>query len=84
MVNKTMHTIYVLRSLKDDNLYIGCTSDLQKRLREHRNKKVFSTRNRLPMKLIYFENYPDKYEAYRMERFYKTAKGKKIIKNKII
>ena len=78
-----MYKIYVLRSLKDDNFYIGCTSNLSKRIKEHKNKKVFSTKNRLPFKLIFSEDYKDKYEAYEMERFYKTAKGKRILKNKI-
>ena len=35
------------------------------------------------MELIYKEEYQDKYEAFKMERFYKTAKGKRILKSKI-
>lgn len=49
----------------------------------HEQGKVFSTKNRLPVELIYHETYDDKYEAFKMERFYKTAKGKRILKNKI-
>jgi len=78
-----MHKVYVLQSLKDGDLYTGCTSNLDKRVEYHKKGRVFSTKNRLPMELIYFENYEDKYEAYRMEKFYKTVKGKKILKNKI-
>jgi hypothetical protein len=43
-------------------------------------KKFFSTKNILPLTLIYSEFYNDKYEAYRIERFYKTAKGKRKLK----
>lgn len=78
-----MNKVYVLKSLKDGNLYIGCTSNLDKRLEAHKKGKVFSTKSRLPIELIFAESYADKFEAYRMERFYKTAKGKKVIKTKI-
>lgn len=83
MVKLFMYKVYILKSLKDNNLYVGCTSNLDKRLEYHNQGKVFSTKGRLPIKLIYSENYDDKYEAYKAERFYKTAKGKKILKNKI-
>jgi putative endonuclease len=77
------YAIYILKSFKDDNLYIGCTSDLQKRLREHNSGRVGSTKNRRPLKLIFFEKYSDKYEAYNKEKFYKTARGKREVKSKI-
>ena len=79
-----MYKIYVLRSLKDGNLYIGCTSNLSKRIKENDSKKVLSTKSRLPFKLIFSENCRDKYKAFEIERFYKTARGKKILRNKII
>ncbi len=49
----------------------------------HNDGHVFSTKSRRPFELIYHEKYEDKYEAYRMEKFYKTAKGKKLLKEKI-
>ena len=78
-----MYAVYVLRSAKDGNLYIGCTANLRKRLDAHRRGGVMSTKRRLPVELIYHENFGDKYEAFRAERFYKTPKGKKIVKAKI-
>lgn len=78
-----MYTIYVLRSLKDSNLYVGCTSDIDKRLLEHSNGRVRSTKFRRPFKLIFKEECVDKYEAFRKERYYKTAKGKRELKKKI-
>lgn len=50
---------------------------------EHNSGKVKSTKARRPFKLVYSEGYDDKYEAFYQERFYKTAKGKREIKNKI-
>ncbi|MBI4122903.1 MAG: GIY-YIG nuclease family protein [Parcubacteria group bacterium] len=78
-----MHTVYILRSERDGNLYIGCTEDLNKRIAIHQSGRVRSTKNRLPIKLIYSEQYEDKYEAFRIERFYKTAKGKRALKAKM-
>lgn len=83
MVENHMHTVYILKSQKDNNLYVGCTSDLKKRLQEHDNGLVFSTKSRRPLGLIYAEQYEDKHEAFNQEKFYKTAKGKKILKTKL-
>lgn len=78
-----MYSVYVLKSQKDDNLYIGCTSDLKYRLLSHNQGRVRSTKGRRPLQLIYQENFDNQYEAFRKERFYKTAKGKRELKIKI-
>ncbi len=78
-----MHYVYVLKSVKDGNLYIGCTMDINKRFQQHVRGKVRATKGRLPIELIYKEEYSDKYEAFRKERFYKTPKGKRELKGKI-
>ena len=80
---RIMQCIYVLRSAKDRNLYIGCTKDVDKRLKQHSNGQVRATKGRRPFTLIYIERYSDAYEAFRQERFYKSAKGKKVLKEKI-
>jgi len=79
-----MYTIYILKSLKDNNLYIGCTSNLGKRLLAHNKGAVRSTKKRRPFKLIFKEEYQNKYQAFNKERYYKTAKGKRELKAKII
>ena len=78
-----MHIVYVLRSKKDKKLYIGCTQNIEHRLDAHNKGGVASTKHRRPFELIYSEQFIDKYEAYRTERFYKTAKGKRVLKKKI-
>ena len=78
-----MHTVYVLRSRKDGNPYIGCTSDPTARIQEHEAGRVSSTKSRRPLILVYHETYQDKYEAFRMEREYKSPSGKKELKSKI-
>lgn len=78
-----MHYVYVLRSGKDGNLYVGCTKDVTRRYAQHLKGLVRATKGRLPVELIYEEAYSDIYEAFRMERFYKTSRGKKILKEKL-
>lgn len=80
---KNMHYVYVLKSKKDNKLYVGCTQDLTKRLQYHNLGKVRSTKFRVPFEILYSETYDDKYQAFNMEKYYKTAKGKRELKLKI-
>lgn len=78
-----MHYVYVLKSKKDNNLYIGCTQDIKERLKYHNSGKVKSTRHRTPFEILFYEAYDDKYQAFNVERHYKTAKGKRELKLKL-
>ena len=53
---KTYSYIYILSNKKEDTLYIGVTSDLIKRIHEHKNKVVpgFSKQYNLD-KLVHYE-----------------------------
>ncbi len=62
-----MFSLYILKSLKDNKLYIGSTSDLKRRLGEHNSGKVESTKPRRPFKLVYAEAYVDENEARKRE-----------------
>jgi len=59
--------VYILKSLKDNQLYIGSTSNLKKRLKEHNSGLVTSTKLRRPLKLVYFEGYVSEKEARQRE-----------------
>ena len=52
-----MFYVYVLKSAKDGELYIGSTNDLKRRLREHTSGNVVSTNPRRPFQLVYYESY---------------------------
>lgn len=58
--HQIMFYVYVLKSKKDMQLYVGSTNDLRKRFKEHSDDKVFSTKSRRPFELVYYEAY--KYE----------------------
>jgi len=74
---------YILLSLKDKHFYTGCTDDLNLRLKKHKNGEVYSTKDRLPLKLIYYEVCLSKSDAFRREKYLKTGMGKKYIKNRL-
>lgn len=78
-----MHYVYVLKSLKDGNLYTGYSSDLKKRLDEHNKGYVEATKPRVPFELIYYEACLSNYDAYRREKYLKTNYGRRYIKNRL-
>jgi putative endonuclease len=63
-----MYYVYILKSLKDKKLYIGSTNDLRKRIREHNEGRVESTKNRRPMTLPYYEAYKSEKDAREREK----------------
>ncbi len=71
---------YVLFSEKDHKLYIGYSADLKRRVKEHSRGEVTSTRNRRPIRLIYYEAFLSKKDAQRREQYLKTTAGKKGLK----
>ena len=76
-----MFFVYVLKSLKDNKRYIGMSSNLNRRLLEHNRGLVKSTRNRKPLELIYFEEFEDKSNALKREKFFKTGCGREFLKS---
>ena len=74
---------YILVSDKDKHWYTGCTNDLRKRFKEHNEEKVFSTKNRGPLKLIYYEACINKNDAFAREKYLKTGMGKRYLKNRL-
>jgi putative endonuclease len=67
--------IYILYSYKDHGLYIGYTTDLKKRLITHTSGKVFSTRDRRPLKLIHYEYFVNEKDAKAREEYLESGYG---------
>ena len=62
-----MFYVYVLKSKKDNNLYIGSTNDLKRRFKEHNSGKVRSTKSRTPFNLVYYESYASESDSRKRE-----------------
>ncbi|MCR4334856.1 MAG: GIY-YIG nuclease family protein [Patescibacteria group bacterium] len=78
-----MFYTYVLKSEKDDKLYIGFSSNLKKRIEEHNSGLVKITKNRRPFKLMYYEACRDKKKAIEREKSLKTGFGRSYLKKRI-
>lgn len=68
--------VYILKSLKDGLLYTGFSENLKQRIIEHNSGKNTSTKDRRPLELLFYEAFPNKLDALRRERYFKTTKGK--------
>lgn len=75
-----MFTVYVLYSEKFNKIYVGYSSDLEKRFLSHNElgTKGWTIKFR-PWKIIYTENFSAKKEAMKREKELKSAKGREYI-----
>ena len=78
-----MQYIYVLRSQKDNKNYVGYTKNLKLRFEQHSKGMVESTRDRRPLKLIYYEACLSQQDATKREKYLKTIYGKRYIKSRL-
>ncbi len=80
-----MNCVYILKC-SDDTLYTGWTNDLDKRFKVHsQGKGAKYTKGRLPVELVYFEEFDNKIEAmkreYEVKQLSRKEKQKLIIEN---
>ncbi|PJE50419.1 MAG: endonuclease [Candidatus Yanofskybacteria bacterium CG10_big_fil_rev_8_21_14_0_10_36_16] len=73
---------YVLKSCKNNHLYVGSTGDLIKRILFHNSGKAKSTKGYRPWKFIKSYQFNSRKEAVRYERFLKTGQQKEKLKEK--
>ena len=78
-----MYYSYVLQSKKDNGFYIGFTKDVKLRFEQHTKGQVDSTKNRRPLKLIYYEACLKREDATKREKYLKTYNGKRFLYNRL-
>jgi len=75
-----LYYVYVIES-KEGFTYKGMTDNLERRLVEHNNKALsFWTKRGTDWKLIYKEEFDNKTEALKRERWLKTGVGREYLK----
>lgn len=74
------YCVYILFSHKDFRLYIGYTTNISARVKNHNSGGTTSTANRIPLELIFCEFYVFEEDARKRELYFKTTMGKKAIK----
>ncbi len=67
--------VYVLKSLKDGNHYIGVSHNTEEKIKQHNSGKTKSTKYRKPFKLIHREKYNNLQQALEREKFLKSYSG---------
>lgn len=72
-----MQYVYLLKSLNFKRKYIGCTNDLKNRFLQHNRGLVSSTKFFKPWKLIYYEAFYNKIDAFNREKELKSEYTKK-------
>lgn len=71
-----MFYFYILRSLKNKQLYLGFTPNLKKRLKSHNAGENKSTKAFIPLELIHYEAYRNMKDAKRREMYLKSNRGR--------
>lgn len=70
-----MYYVYILISIKNDQVYTGYTTDLQKRIKEHNSGKSVHTNKFRPWKVQTYIAFENKEQASNFERYLKTGSG---------
>ena len=67
-----VYYVYLLR-FKDSKHYTGCIADLKKRYKQHVDGEVQATARNLPVELLFYCAFIDRYKAFDFERYLKGA-----------
>ena len=76
-----MFTVYALKSLNRNYIYVGMTSDLERRFHQHQSGQNKTTKPYLPFKIIYQETFTTRVEARSKEKYFKSGIGKEFLYN---
>ena len=80
-----MYTVYILQSQRSGKYYIGYTSNLEKRLKDHNSGKTKSLLKHIPLEIIKTEEYHLYEDARKREAQIKSYKSgeafRKLIKD---
>lgn len=72
----TFYYIYILYNKSRNFIYIGYSTNLKKRLKDHNMGLAKSTKPYVPLDLIHYEAYRDIKDAKRRESYLKTNRGR--------
>ncbi|MFA5972075.1 MAG: GIY-YIG nuclease family protein [Lentimicrobiaceae bacterium] len=79
-----MVLVYALSNEINNEVYIGITVDIERRLKEHNSGKSRYTKAYRPWKVFYFEVCDDYSAARKREVYFKTTSGRRELKGKLL
>ena len=71
-----MYSVYVLRN-PQGRLYVGSTSEMERRVLQHQRDEGGWTHGRGPWQLVYYEHFANRAEAMGRERGLKGGRGRR-------
>lgn len=71
--------VYILKSERNGTFYVGSTSNLDRRMAEHKGGRSIYTKEILPVKLVFIQEYGTLSMARKVEYRLKRLKSKDII-----
>ena len=74
-----MFIVYVIQS-RAGRLYVGYTSDINRRLKEHNSGLCKTTKDSTKWRPIYIEAYSNRREAMHREKWLKSVYGREFLK----
>lgn len=82
-MNEESYFVYVIESIKSNIWYVGLSRNPEDRLSQHNKGKSKFTKGHIPWKLIYTEFAGPLLQARKLEKYYKSAGGKRKLKKKL-
>ncbi len=74
-----MFYVYILECF-DKKPYTGCTNNLKERINRHNKGEIPATKEKRPIKLFCYFAFDNKYIAFNLEKYLKSASGRAFIK----
>lgn len=78
-----MYYVYLLKC-SDKRTYVGCTDNLKSRIDRHNKGAIPATVKRLPIELIAYFAFENKYIAYNFEKYLKSGSGRAFLNKHLI
>ena len=79
-----MFYAYVLKSTMHNYYYKGHCRDVEKRILQHNSGMTKSIKPYIPLILVYFEAFDTEAEAIVREKYFKSAAGRRFLRQKLI
>jgi len=79
-INPDVYSVYVLRSINQQKIYVGMATNIFDRLKEHNRGKSKYTKAFMPWEIIYSELIGNSELARKREKYLKSAAGKNFLR----
>ncbi len=75
-----MYFVYVLKSKYFKKSYVGATSDLERRIKEHNAGRHYYTKKYMPWEFFWYKKFSTQSEALKKEKYLKSSVGRRHLK----